>query len=118
MSAIVFPFWPQGLVAATAVLGSALVVFGLALRALDVVVTRSSSAVLGALVRGLREWERPGSLETGLPSSSSEKLAPLAPAERSSGVAAPPMTRIPGGALLEESAAPAAQLEHVRRRRR
>jgi Flp pilus assembly protein protease CpaA len=50
-----FPFLPGGVLLAVAVLGGALTIFGLALRAMDHAVTASRSMLPG-LVAGLGTW--------------------------------------------------------------
>jgi hypothetical protein len=62
-----FPFLPWGALLASVVLGGALIVFGLVLRAVDHAVTASRRSVLPGLVSGFRTWasgrERDGDTE-------------------------------------------------------
>ncbi len=56
-----FPFIPAGLLLAIAVLGIALVVFGLALKALDWSIDAARRTALPGIVTGLRHWQnQPG----------------------------------------------------------
>jgi hypothetical protein len=50
------PFIPAGLLIALAVLGGTLVVFGLALKALDWTIDASRDTALAGIVAGLRDW--------------------------------------------------------------
>lgn len=52
-----FPFLPAGVALALAVLGGALALFGLALKALDWTIDTARSSMLGGVVSGLRTWE-------------------------------------------------------------
>jgi hypothetical protein len=54
-----FPFLPGGALLALAVLGGALTVFGLALRAMDRAITASRRSMLPGLVSGFRTWAEP-----------------------------------------------------------
>jgi hypothetical protein len=51
-----FPFLPGGALLAIAVLGGALIVFGVALRAIDHAITASQRSMLPGLVSGFRTW--------------------------------------------------------------
>jgi hypothetical protein len=51
-----FPFLPGGVLLAIAVLGGALTVFGLVLRAMDTALTAGRRSMLPGLVSGLRTW--------------------------------------------------------------
>ena len=66
-----FPFLPWGALLASAVLGGALIVFGLVLRAIDHAVTASRRSVLPGQVSGFRTWtsgrERDGGVESQSP---------------------------------------------------
>ena len=53
-----FPFLPLGALFATAVLGASLVLFGLALKALDRGLSELRLSMLPGLVSGLRRWSR------------------------------------------------------------
>ena len=50
------PFIPAGLLIALAVLGGTLLVFGLALKALDWTIDASRDTALAGIVAGLRDW--------------------------------------------------------------
>jgi hypothetical protein len=68
-----FPFLPWGALLASAVLGGALIVFGLVLRAMDHAVTASRRSMLPGLVSGFRTWasarERDAGVESQGPTS-------------------------------------------------
>jgi hypothetical protein len=51
-----FPFLPGGALLALAVLGGALTIFGLTLRAMDKAITASRRSMLPGLVSGFRTW--------------------------------------------------------------
>jgi hypothetical protein len=53
-----FPFFPGGALLAIAVLGGAMAVFGLALKALDWTIDGVKGSMLSGMVSGLRDWER------------------------------------------------------------
>jgi len=63
-----FPFLPWGALLASAVLGGALIVCGLVLRAIDHAVTARRRSVLPGLVSGFRTWtsgrERGGEVDS------------------------------------------------------
>jgi hypothetical protein len=52
-----FPFLPVGVALALAVLGGALALFGLALKALDWTIDTAKGSMLGGVVSGLRTWD-------------------------------------------------------------
>jgi hypothetical protein len=54
------PFIPAGLLIALAVLGGTLILFGLALKALDWTIDASRDSALGGIVSGLRDWRMTG----------------------------------------------------------
>ncbi len=54
-----FPFIPGGLALALAVLGGTMVLFGLALKALDWGIDSTRRTVLPGIVSGMRDWQRP-----------------------------------------------------------
>jgi len=66
-----FPFLPGGALLAMGVLGGALIVFGLVLRAMDRAVTASRHSMLPGLVSGFRTWasarETDGGVESQRP---------------------------------------------------
>lgn len=84
-----FPFYPVGALVAGIILGTALTLFALALKAIDKTVTRVGGSVLTGLVSGLNEW------------SEARRAAPRS---------------ISVGAADREEAASAVPMEHVRRR--
>jgi hypothetical protein len=51
-----FPFYPIGALVAAVILGSALTLFAVALRAIDRTVTRVGGSVLSGLVSGINGW--------------------------------------------------------------
>jgi hypothetical protein len=51
-----FPFYPIGALVAAIILGTALTLFALALRAIDRAVTQVGGSVLGGLVSGISGW--------------------------------------------------------------
>ena len=53
-----FPFFPGGALLAIAVLGGAMALFGLALKALDWTIDGVKGSMLSGVVSGLRDWER------------------------------------------------------------
>jgi hypothetical protein len=53
-----FPFFPGGALLALAVLGGAMALFGLALKALDWSIDGVKGSMLSGVVSGLRDWER------------------------------------------------------------
>ena len=76
-----FPFFPGGALLAIAVLGGAMAVFGLALKALDWTIDGVKGSMLSGVVSGLRDWERGSqapAASTGPPGSVGE-LSPDAP---------------------------------------
>jgi hypothetical protein len=79
-----FPFLPWGALLASAVLGGALIVFGLVLRAMDHAVTASRRSMLPGLVSGFRTWASGRETDGGLESSS--PVPPLPAASTSVGV--------------------------------
>jgi hypothetical protein len=54
-----FPFIPGGALLALAVLGGALAIFGVALKALDWTIDAARGSMLGGVVSGIRNWELP-----------------------------------------------------------
>ncbi len=91
-----FPFLPGGVLLAIAVLGGALMVFGLVLRAMDRAVTASRRSVLPGLVSGFRTWASAGERDVGVESLS--PVPPLPTAETAVGVEVIDLVdgRIPG----------------------
>jgi hypothetical protein len=73
-----FPFLPWGALLASAVLGGALIVFGLVLRAVDHAVTASRRSMLPGLVSGFRTWASGRESDGGVESSSPEPPLPAA----------------------------------------
>jgi hypothetical protein len=69
-----FPFIPGGLLLALAVLGGAIVLFGLALKALDWTIDAGRGSAVVSIVLGLRDWQAPGE-----PSETIGRSAPWAP---------------------------------------
>ena len=63
-----FPFIPGGLLLAITVLGTALVAFGLGLKALDWSIDATRRTALAGIVKGFRDWQ----------SDPNEPLAPTA----------------------------------------
>jgi hypothetical protein len=53
-----FPFIPGGLALALAVLGGAIALFGLGLKALDWGIDSTQRTVLPGIVSGIRDWQR------------------------------------------------------------
>jgi hypothetical protein len=66
-----FPFMPLGALLALAVLGGALAIFGVALKALDWTIDAARGSMLGGVISGIRDWE--------LPSLSSTARSPAGP---------------------------------------
>jgi len=54
-----FPFFPGGLLLALAVLGGTMVLFGLALKALDWTIDATRGSAVVGIVSGLRDWQMP-----------------------------------------------------------
>jgi hypothetical protein len=52
-----FPFIPGGIVLALSVLGGAIALFGIALKALDWSIDSVKGSMLSGVVSGLRDWE-------------------------------------------------------------
>jgi hypothetical protein len=71
-----FPFLPWGVLLATAVLGGALIVFGLVLRAMDHAVTASRRSMLPGLVSGFRTWAKGRESDGGVESLDPEPPFP------------------------------------------
>ena len=67
-----FPFLPGGLLLAIAVLGGGLLLFGLALRALDRAATAGRQTMLPSLVAGFRTWVEARPKADDTPTSASE----------------------------------------------
>jgi hypothetical protein len=61
-----FPFFPGGLLLALAVLGAVMVLFGLALRALDWTIDATRGSAVVGIVSGLRDWQMPGAFSEGI----------------------------------------------------
>ena len=86
-----FPFFPGGLILALVVLGGVMVLFGLALKALDWTIDATRGSAVIGIVSGLRDWQMPGAFSEGIarpaawttPSDRGEEPAgPLADLER------------------------------------
>jgi hypothetical protein len=73
-----FPFLPGGVLLAIAVLGGALIVFGLVLRATDHAVAASRRSMLPGLVSGLRTWASARETDRGAESQSPPPPLPAA----------------------------------------
>ena len=73
-----FPFLPWGALLASAVLGGALIVFGLVLRAMDHAVTASRRSMLPGLVSGFRTWASGRETDGGVESQSPAPPLPAA----------------------------------------
>lgn len=96
------PFLPAGLLLALAVLGGTLVLFGLALKALDWTIDASRDTALVGIVSGLRDWRM-----TGEPD---DATAPASAVDD----ATAPATAVPVPAgPIEESVGPVQSLERV-----
>jgi len=91
-----FPFFPGGLLLALAVLGAVMVLFGLALRALDWTIDATRGSAVVGIVSGLRDWQMPGAFKEG--------------------IARPAVSATPSGPVedpLEELVGPVEDLERV-----
>ena len=100
------PFVPAGLLLALAVLGGTLVLFGLALKALDWTIDASRDSALVGIVSGLRDWRMTG----GPAGASAPGIAAADPT--ATAAIAMPAVEIPAGPI-EESVAPVPSLERV-----
>jgi hypothetical protein len=69
-----FPFIPGGVLLALAVLGGAILLFGLALKALDWSIDGVKGSMLSGVVSGLRDWEG-GSRPPQAPAASPNSMA-------------------------------------------
>ena len=96
------PFLPVGLVLALAVLGGTLVLFGLALKALDWTIDASRDTSLVGIVSGLRDWRM-----TGEPADATAPPTAVADANAQATEVAMP------AAPIEDSAEPVPSLERV-----
>jgi hypothetical protein len=84
-----FPFLPGGLLLSITVLGTAMVAFGIALKALDWSIDATRRTALAGIVRGFRNWQSdpdeppaptaPSSTEVEESVAALEGLAPVAP---------------------------------------
>jgi hypothetical protein len=89
-----FPFLPGGALLALAVLGGALTVFGLALRAMDKAITASRRSMLPGLVSGFRKWAEAA--------PSARVAAPVMVMRAASESATPTIPAVPPGPELVE----------------
>lgn len=94
-----FPFIPGGALLALAVLGGAMALFGVALRALDWTIDTARGSMLGGIVSGLRGWEqRQGKPDPGATPPSTQSSAPpqdeLPPTEEIGAAAAVEVERV------------------------
>ena len=82
-----FPFIPGGVILALSVLGGAIAIFGVALKALDWSIDGIKGSMLNGVVSGLRDWEsrsqrrtrRVSSDSTGSPGATSPESSMLDP---------------------------------------
>ncbi|HEX5823020.1 MAG TPA: hypothetical protein VFY18_01050 [Candidatus Limnocylindrales bacterium] len=88
-----FPFLPGGALLAIAVLGGALTIFGLVLRAMDKAITAGRRTMLSGLVAGFRTW-------TGSAGSAAE-VAPLPPLAFPAFPASPAPSTMPVAEIVE-----------------
>jgi hypothetical protein len=103
------PFVPAGLLLALAVLGGTLILFGLALKALDWTIDASRDSALGGIVSGFRDWRM-----TGVPDDATAAATEVADATAEAADVA-----MPGGPIeetaesIEETADAVHSLERV-----